>query len=435
MALAKVVIIGGGFGGLQAARGLGRAPVEVVLVDRRNFHLFQPLLYQVATGGLSPGDICAPLRAVLRRQKNTRVLLAEARDVDVSRRILTLADGEISYDFLVVATGSRHHYFGRTEWERFAPGLKTVEDATEMRRRILLAFEEAERESDPDRRRAWLTFVVVGAGPTGVELAGALGELANQTLREDFRSIRPQEARILLVEHADRVLPGYPPDLSEKAERALIRHHVRSLTGVRVVEIDEEGVVIEHRSGGCQRIPARTVLWAAGVQASDMGRVLAERAGADRDRAGRVIVEPDLSLPGHPEIFVIGDLACCIQDGAPLPGVAPVAMQQGRYVAQLIQARLRGKSVPPFRYRDKGTLATIGRHHAVADFRRLRFNGFPAWVTWLFVHLLYLVGFQNRLLVLVQWAFHYFTFNRGARLITEPAGAAARRTHEVESKQ
>ncbi len=435
MALARVVIVGGGFGGLEAAKGLGRAPVDVVLVDRRNFHLFQPLLYQVATGGLSPGDICAPLRAVLRRQKNTRVLLAEARDVNVSRRVVILADGEISYDFLVVATGSRHHYFGRPDWERFAPGLKTVEDATEMRRRILLAFEQAERETDAARRRAWLTFVVVGAGPTGVELAGALGEVANHTLREDFRSIRPQEARILLVEHADRVLPGYPPDLSEKAERALIRHHVRSLTGVRVVEMDEEGVLVEHRGGRREPIPARTVLWAAGVQASDMGRVLAERAGAAQDRAGRVVVESDLSLPGHPEIFVIGDLACCVQGGSPLPGVAPAAMQQGRYVARVIQARLCGKTAPPFRYRDKGTLATIGRHHAVADFRRLRFNGFPAWVTWLFVHLLYLVGFQNRLLVLVQWAFHYFTFNRGARLITEPAGAAARQIHEIESKQ
>lgn len=430
----KVVIVGGGFGGLHAARGLRRAPVEVTLIDRRNFHLFQPLLYQVATGGLSPGDICAPLRAVLRRQKNTRVLLAEARDLDPVRRRLILADGELPYDFLVVATGARHHYFGRQEWERFAPGLKTVEDATEMRRRILLAFEAAEREPDPDKRRAWLTFVVVGAGPTGVELAGALGEIANHTLREDFRAIRPQEARIFLIEYAGRVLPGYPPDLSAKAERALIRHYVRPLTGVKVVEIDSEGVVLERRDGTRERIAARTVLWAAGVQASEMGRVLAERAGAELDKAGRVIVAPDLTLPGRPEIFVIGDLACAFQDGAPLPGVAPVAIQQGRYVARAIRARLRGEPVPPFRYRDKGTLATIGRHHAVADFKWLRFNGFPAWVTWLFVHLLYLVGFQNRLLVLIQWAFHYFTFNRGARLITEPSPPPGR-VRELESKQ
>ncbi|MDW8353943.1 MAG: NAD(P)/FAD-dependent oxidoreductase [Bryobacterales bacterium] len=431
---AKVVIVGGGFGGLQAARGLGRAPVEVTLVDRRNFHLFQPLLYQVATGGLSPGDICAPLRGVLRHQKNTRVWLAEVRDLDVANRRVKLADGEIPYDFLIVATGARHHYFGREDWERFAPGLKTVEDATEMRRRILLAFEAAEREPDADKRRAWLTFVVVGAGPTGVELAGALGEIANHTLREDFRAIRPQEARILLVEHADRVLPSYPAALSAKAERALIRHHVRPLTGVKVVDLDAEGVVLERRGGARERIAAKTVLWAAGVRGSALGQVLAERAGAELDKAGRVLVGPDLSLPGRPEIFVIGDLACAVQNGVPLSAVAPVAMQQGRYVARAIQARLRGRAIAPFRYRDKGTLATIGRHHAVADFQWLRFDGFPAWVTWLFVHLLYLVGFQNRLLVLIQWAFHYFTFNRGARLITEPP-AAVSQMQRVQSKQ
>ncbi len=413
-----MVILGGGFGGLHAAKGLRKAPVEVTLVDRRNFHLFQPLLYQVATGGLSPGDITSPLRRVLRGCRNTRVLLAEATDIDARGRRVVLTTGELAYDFLVVATGARHHYFGNERWEAHAPGLKTIEDATEIRSRILFAFEAAERETDPEARRGWLTFVIVGAGPTGVELAGTLGEIANDTLQGDFRSIRPEEARILLLEGADRVLPSFPPELSAKAESALLRHGVRSLAGARVSGIDADGVTLVRR-GQEERIAARTVLWAAGVRASFLGRVLAERAGAPVDPVGRILVEPDLTVPGHPEILVIGDLALYRhQGGKPLPGVAPVAIQQGRYAGRLIRGRLRGETLPPFRYFDKGTLATIGRHHAVADFGRLRFAGFLAWLTWLFVHLMYLVGFQNRLLVFIQWAFQYFTFNRGARLIT-----------------
>jgi len=423
-----VVILGGGFGGLHAAKALKDAPAEVTLVDRRNFHLFQPLLYQVATGGLSPGDIASPLRHVLRRNRNTRVLLAEATDIDVAGRRVLLADGAIPYDFLVIATGARHHYFGNEQWEAFAPGLKTIEDATEIRSRILHAFEAAEREQDLDARRAWLTFVIVGAGPTGVELAGTLGEIANDTLRGDFRSIRTEESRILLMEGSDRVLPAFPPELSAKAELALLRHGVRSLTGARVTAIDANGVSLV-KGGREERIAARTVLWAAGVRASYLGRVLAERAGASLDPAGRVTVEADLSVPGHPEIFVIGDLALFRhQGGKPLPGLAPVAIQQGRHVGRLIQARLRGETPAPFRYVGRGALATIGRHHAVADFGRVRFGGFFAWLAWLFIHLMLLVGFQNRLLVFVQWAFHYFTFNRGARLITGeiPLPAAGR---------
>jgi len=414
----RVVVVGGGFGGLYATKALGRLPVEVTLIDRRNFHLFQPLLYQVATGGLSPGDIASPLRFVLRRHKNTEVLLAEVNDIDPVNRRVVLRDGEVSYDTLILAAGARHHYFGHDEWEALAPGLKTVEDATEIRRRILLAFERAEREPDPDQRRAWLTFVVVGGGPTGVELAGALGEIARDTLRNDFRHINPAEASILLLDSAERVLPSYSPDLSAKAEKSLITLGVRPLTGTIVAAVEEHGVTVKGR-GGTEHIPARTVLWAAGVQASPLGRVLAERAGALLDRAGRVFVEPDLTLAGHPEIFIVGDLAnFSHQSGKPLPGVAPVAMQEGRYVAEVIRGRLEGRTTQPFHYRDKGSLATIGRAAAVADFGRIHLGGFPAWLIWLFVHLMYLVEFDNRLLVFIQWAYNYFTRNRGARLIT-----------------
>lgn len=413
-----VVIIGGGFGGLYAARSLKRAPVWVTLIDRRNFHLFQPLLYQVATGGLSPANIAAPLRAILKRQKNTRVLLAEVIDIDAANRRVVLSDGEVGYDTLIVATGARHNYFGNDQWEKLAPGLKTIEDATEMRRRILLAFEAAERESDPDKLQGWLTFVVVGAGPTGVELAGTLGEMARHTLKHDFRAINPADARIFLVEGLDRVLPSYPPELSAKAQAALARLGVSVRTGAIVTDIQSDAVTLRcgERS---ERIPTRTVLWAAGVQASPLGRALAAAAGATLDRVGRVVVEPDLSLPGHPEIFVIGDLAhFSHQTGKPLPGVAPVAMQQGRYVAKLVERRLRGEEMPPFHYKDYGSMATIGRAAAVADLGRLRFSGFFAWLTWLFIHLMYLVQFENRVLVLMQWALNYFTRNRYARLIT-----------------
>ena len=414
----RVVIIGGGFGGLYAAQALGHAPVQVTLIDRRNFHLFQPLLYQVATGGLSPGEIASPLRHVLRRNTNTEVLLAEMTDLDVVNRHVVLRDGEEGYDTLIVAAGASDSYFGNDQWEPLAPGLKTIEDATEIRSRILLAFEKAEREPDEESRRAWLTFVVVGAGPTGVELAGALGEIANDTLRHDFRRIDPSTARIFLVEGSDRVLPPYPPDLSAKAEEALIRMKVRPMVGALVTGIDETGVTVR-RGNEMEHIPARTVLWAAGVQASPLGRILAERAGAKLDRVGRVIVEPDLTIAGHPEILVIGDLANFThQTGKPLPGVAPVAMQQGRYAAKLVRGRLAGKTLEPFHYWDKGSLATIGRAAAVADFGRIHIDGYFAWLTWLFVHLMYLVEFDNRLLVLIQWAYNYFTRNRGARLIT-----------------
>ncbi len=413
-----VVLVGAGFGGLYAAKALKRAPIELTVIDRRNFHLFQPLLYQVATGGLSPGEIASPVRHVLRRHSNTRVWMAEVRDIDVQKRCLALDESEIFYDTLILASGSHHHYFGHDEWAPLAPGLKTIEDATEMRGRILAAFEHAELEPDPDERRALLTFVIVGAGPTGVELAGALAEIANDTLRHDFRSINPAHARILLLEGTDRVLPAFPPDLGAAAERDLVKLGVRCRTGTTVTDLNAGGVTV--RTGnGVEFIPSKTVLWAAGVQASNLGQILAERAGAPLDRSGRLIVQPDLTVPGHPEIFAIGDLAnFSHQTGKPLPGVAPVAMAEGRYVARAIQARLRGERPPPFHYRDKGTLATIGRNKAVADFGRLHITGFPAWITWLFVHLMYLVEFDNRLLVLIEWIYDYITKNRGARLIT-----------------
>jgi NADH dehydrogenase len=413
----RVVIVGGGFGGLYAAKRLGRAPVSLTLIDRRNFHLFQPLLYQVATGALSPGEIASPLRAVVGRNRNTEVVLGEVRDLDVANRRVLLREGEVPYDDLIVATGVTHAYFGHDEWAALAPGLKTVEDATAIRSRLLLAFERAEREPDARKRMAWLSFVIVGGGPTGVELAGALGEIANDTLRHDFHHINPAEARILLVEGEPHLLPAMPPDLSAKAGKQLLALGVRSRTSARVTAIDEEGVTMTS-AGGSERVAARTVLWAAGVRASRMGKVLAERAGAQLDRAGRVMVEPDLSLPGHPEIRVIGDLANFNhQTGRPLPGVAPVAMQQGRFVAQAIVRKLQGKPVGSFHYFNKGTLATIGRNKAVADFGIVRISGFPAWFLWVFVHLMYLVEFENRLLVFVEWVYNYFTRNRGARLI------------------
>ena len=414
----RVVILGGGFGGLSAALTLKRAPVAVTLVDRCNYHLFQPLLYQVATGALSPANIASPLRHILKSQKNTRVLLGEAIGIDGKNRRVILSDGAIDYDTLIVATGARHQYFGHEEWEQFAPGLKTVEDATDMRRRILLAFEAAERERDPAKLRAWMTFVIVGAGATGAELAGALAEISKDTLRRDFRTIDPSEARILLVEAGDRVLPAYPPQLSAAARKMLERLGVIVRTGALVTDIREHSVTI--RAGDrVEEIPTRTILWAAGVLGSPLGRILSEEAGAPLDQLGRVIVEPDLTLPGHPEMFVIGDLASFShQTGQPLPGVAQPAIQAGRYAAKVIERRLRGEKAPPFRYMDKGNLATIGRAAAVADFSWLRLSGVPAWLIWIFVHLLYIVQFQNRLLVLLQWAFLYITYGRSARLIT-----------------
>jgi NADH dehydrogenase len=429
--LPHVVIVGGGFGGLYAARSLKRAAVQVTLIDRRNFHLFQPLLYQVAMGGLSPANIAAPLRAVLRRQANTHVLMGEAVDIDVAQRRVKLSDEELNYDTLIVATGARHHYFEHPEWERRAPGLKTVEDATEIRRRVLLAFETAERETDPERRRALLTFVVVGGGPTGVELAGAIAELARHTLRRDFRSIDPASAKIVLLEGTDRVLPPYPPKLSVKAALALARLGVMVRTSAMVTDIHPEQVTVR-AVGGTEVLPCHTVLWAVGVQASPLGAILARATGAALDRAGRISVQPDLSLPGHPEIFVIGDLANYThQDGKPLPGVAPVAMQQGQYVARLIQARLKGHTMPPFHYRDYGNMATIGRNAAVADFGWLRISGYLAWLAWLFIHIIKLIEFENRILVLFQWAWNYVTRNRSARPITGPSALPLRSQHEA----
>jgi len=414
----RIVVIGGGFGGLAAAQALKNAPVEITLIDRRNFHLFQPLLYQVATGWLSPANIASTLRATLRRQKNARVLLAEVIDIDIEGRRVLLTDGVVDYDTLIVATGSRHYYFGNDDWGKIAPGLKTVEDATEIRRRIFIAFEAAERESDPQTLEALLTFVIVGGGPTGVELAGALGEIANDTLRHDFRNIDPSKARILLIEGSDRILPSYPAELSERATAFLAKLGVKADVNAVVTELHPGSVTVK-RGESLERIPCRTVIWAAGVQASFLGQVLAKATGVKLDGAGRIVVEPDLTLAGYPEIFVIGDLAnYSHQTGKPLPGVAPVAMQQGQYVGRILQNRITGKSVAPFHYRDRGSMAIIGRASAVAHVGRFQFTGFIAWLMWLFVHLVQLVEFENKILVLVQWGWYYFSRNRAARLIT-----------------
>ena len=414
-----VVIIGGGFGGLYAAKALGEASVQVTLIDKRNFHLFQPLLYQVATGSLSAGDISSPLRAVLSRQKNVKVLMGEVTHIDADQQQVRLKNDEVvSYDSLIVATGVSHHYFGKDEWADIAPGMKTIEDALEVRRRIFLAFEAAEKETDPEKRKALLTFVVVGAGPTGVELAGALAELAYGTLKDDFRNINTQEAKILLLEGMNRVLPPYPEDLSDEAQKSLERLGVTVQTQTLVTNIDGDTVTL--RSGDKEEdIQASTVLWAAGVKASAMGKVLAEQTGAELDRVGRVMVEADLSVPGHPNLFVIGDLAHYAHQGEkPLPGMAPVAMQQGDYVANLIRHRLEDKTLPAFCYKDNGSMAVIGRNAAVANLNFAKFSGLPAWLIWVFIHIYYLIEFDNKLLVLTQWAWNYFTRKRGVRLIT-----------------
>jgi NADH dehydrogenase len=423
----RVVIVGGGFGGLRAARALRRAPVEITLVDRRNFHLFQPLLYQVATGSLSPDEIATPLRGVLRRQANARVLLGQVTDVDLAARTVHIgsvdAGGEtdIPYDTLVVATGARHAYFGRDEWAAHAPGLKSIEDALDIRRHILSAFEAAELERDPAAREAWLTFVVVGAGPTGVEVAGQIAELARDTLRGNFRAMDPGETRVILVEAADRVLLAFPPKLSERAADALGQLGVTVRRECRVMGIEPDAVCVQD-AGQTQavRIATQTVIWAAGVQASSLTARLADAAGAPTDRTGRILVNRDLTVPDHPEVFAIGDMACLVDaHGRQLPGTAPVAIQQGEHVARTVRARVAAH--PPtgaFRYRDKGSLATIGRAKAVAQIGRLQLWGLPAWVMWLLVHLLYLVGFQNRVLVLMRWSFSFLTRGRGARVIT-----------------
>jgi len=392
------------------------------LIDKRNFHLFQPLLYQVATGGLSPSDIASPLRRILRKQKNARVLMGEMVGLDAGRRRVILENGWVQYDYLVVATGAENDYFGRDQWKQRAPGLKTVEDATAVRARILAAFEGAEREAEADKRLEWLTFIVIGAGPTGVELAGALGEIARQTLKNDYCSIKPEQARILLLDAGDRVLAGYPEELSAKAEKHLIELGVRARCRVRVEEITDEGVWVRRGDGAREWIGARTVLWAAGVRASRAGELLRDEVGAELDRRGAVRVREDLSVPGHPEIFVAGDLAHVEdEEGRQAPGVAPAAIQMGRFVARAIERRLHGQEAGRFRYRDKGSMAVIGRHAAVAWIGRARFGGVGAWLAWLFVHIVYLIGYQNRLLVLLQWALKYLTFNPRARLITGEA--------------
>lgn len=405
-----VVIIGAGFGGLYAAQALKRAPVEITVIDRRNHHLFQPLLYQVATAGLSPGDIAYPIRAVLARQKNTRVLLEEALSIDPASRTVKLRDGELKYDYLILATGARHAYFGHDDWEEFAPGLKSLEDALEIRRRILLAFEKAERETDPAKRSELLTFVIVGGGPTGVELAGALAEISRQVMISDFRAINPGDARIILIEGGPRILPSFPESLSAAAEASLKKLGAEVQTATPVTSI-QAGVV----TAGGKTIRAGTILWAAGVAASPLARSL----GAPLDKAGRVKVQPDLSIPGHPEIFAIGDITDFeSKAGRPLPGVAPVAIQQGRHAARNILRSVGNKPTLPFHYLDKGTLATIGRAAGVADLGKLKFSGYFAWLAWLFVHIFFLIGFRNRFVVLFEWAWAYFTYQRGARLIT-----------------
>jgi len=413
-----VVIVGGGFGGLYAAKALADAPVNITLIDKRNFHLFQPLLYQVATGTLSPADISSPLRSVLSKSKNTQVLMGEVQDIDPQAQKVILKGETIPYDTLILATGAKHSYFGKDQWEDVAPGLKTVEDALEMRRRIFVAFEAAEKETDPAKRRALLTFVIVGGGPTGVELAGAIAELAFHTLKEDFRKIDTSEAQVILLEGLERILPPYSPELSAQAEVSLQRLGVTVKTKTLVTNI--EGDIVTTKSGDrVEQIATNTVLWAAGVKASPLGKVLTERTDAELDRAGRVVVEPNLSVKGYANIFVIGDLASFShQNGKPLPAVAPVAMQQGQYVAKLIQQQFAQKTLPAFNYIDLGSLAVIGQNAAVVDFKFLKFGGFFAWLFWLFVHIYYLIEFDNKLVVMIQWFWNYFTRKRGARLIT-----------------
>jgi NADH dehydrogenase len=416
----KVVIVGGGFGGLNAARALRSAPVEVTVVDRRNYHLFQPLLYQVATGSLSPGDIAAPLRGLLGRQRNARVLLGEVMDVDPLERKVLLADGaSLEYDSLIIAAGSQTSYYGHDAWSQWAPGMKSLEEATTIRHKILYAFEVAERIADPIQRSAWLRFVIVGAGPTGVELAGAIGEIARQTLKNDFRSIHPGEAQIILMDGAPRVLTPFPEDLAAKAALSLARLGVQIQTGVMVKDIDREGLTVD--SGGHEsRIAARTVIWAGGVTMPPLAKTIAKRTAADADRMGRIKVNADLTVPGYPSIYVVGDLASAAgADGKPLAGVAQVAMQEGTYAGKAIARKARGDSPPPpFKYFDKGNLAVIGRAAAVANVFGCHLSGLPAWLVWAFIHLLYLVQFESRLVVFVKWAIQDLTFNRSARLIT-----------------
>jgi len=406
----RVVIVGSGFGGLEAAKKLACKDVQVTVIDRTNYHLFQPLLYQVATAALSPADIAAPVRAVLSRCKNVEVILAEVESVDVDAKKMKTGDLEIDYDYLILATGARHSYFGHNEWEKLAPGLKSLEDAIELRRRILLAFEYAEKTTHEAARKAALNFVIIGGGPTGVEMAGAIAEISRHTLAKDFRHIDPSEARVILIEGEPRLLAAYPEDLSASARKQLVHLGVEVRTSARATNLTEEGVQVNG-----EFIPCRVKIWAAGNNASFVGKTL----GVPVDRCGRVIVNDDLTIPGHPEVQVIGDLANFPhQTGQPLPGISPVAMQEGRQAARNVLAMIQGRKPQPFRYWDKGTMATIGRNKAVADLKFMHLSGLPAWLAWLFVHIIFLVGFRNRLLVLFQWAWAYLTFDKGARLIT-----------------
>jgi NADH:ubiquinone reductase (H+-translocating) len=406
----NVVIVGAGFGGLEAAKKLAREDVSVTVIDRTNYHLFQPLLYQVATAALSPADIAAPVRAVLSKYKNVEVILAEVQSVDVDAKKLKTTDMEIGYDFLILSTGARHSYFGHNEWEKLAPGLKSLEDAIELRRRLLMAFEYAEKITDEAARKAAMTFVIIGGGPTGVEMAGAIAEISRHTLAKDFRHIDPSQARVILIEGEPRLLAGYPEDLSASALRQLVDLGVEVRTATRATNLTEAGVQV-----GNEFIPCRVKIWAAGNNASFVGKTL----DASVDRVGRVVVNDDLTIPGHPEVQVIGDLAnFSHQTGEPLPGISPVAMQQGRHAARNVLAIIQGRKPQRFHYWDKGTIATIGRNKAVADLKFIHLSGLPAWLAWLFVHIIFLVGFRNRLLVLIQWAWAYFTFDKGARLIT-----------------
>jgi NADH:ubiquinone reductase (H+-translocating) len=405
----RVVIIGGGFGGLYAAKELANQPVSMILLDRTNHHLFQPLLYQVATAGLSPGDIAQPIRHILKHAENLEVVLANADRIDVAEKAVVCADRKVPYDYLIVAAGARHSYFGHDEWEQFAPGLKNLPDVLELRRRILFAFEAAEIAETAAERQKALTFVVVGAGPTGVEMAGAIAELAHTSLADDFHHVNPKDARIVLVDAAPRVLPAFTPGLSESARKQLEQLKVEVRTGVMVKDVGPDGVHV-----GDELIPARTIVWAAGNAASPLGKSL----GVELDRAGRVKVNEDLTVPGHPEIFVIGDMALfTYQTGEPLPGVCPVAMQMGRHAARNILAAAEGRPMSPFRYHDKGQMATIGRNRAIADLKLVRFGGFLAWLSWLFIHLIFLIGFRNQFFVFLQWTWAYLTYSKGARLI------------------
>jgi NADH:ubiquinone reductase (H+-translocating) len=422
-----VVIIGGGFGGLEAARALAAARVRVTLLDRHNYHLFQPLLYQVATASLSPGDIASPIRWVLRHQKNVRVLLADVQAIEPAAQRVTIDGGDtLAYDYLIVSAGASHSYFGHPEWAERAPGLKTLDDALEMRRRVLVAFEAAEREGDPERRRRLLTFVIVGAGPTGVELAGALAEIARQSLAQDFRSIRPESARIVLVEGTGHVLPPFPDPLRDAARRSLERLGVEVRTSAVVTDVDEDGVTLEGSAASAEataeHISAQTVLWAAGVAASPLAKSL----GVPLDRAGRVAAEPTLAVPGYPATFVVGDMCAFVQDGKPLPGVAQVAMQQGAHAARNILRAIEKQPLVPFRYKDYGTMATIGRGAAVGEIFGLKVSGFFAWLFWIFLHIFWLIGFRNRILVMTEWAFAFITFQRRVRLITGESAASGR---------